>query len=126
MKLTESKLRSIIREELSRLSEVEGGLPHIVQRLRRFFESNGKVVGDLTFEYEGYRFGLDPQMPMALHISVDKHPGVPSDKPLASATIEEGGQVEISTPGGRDFDFDRFQFRTPQQLVLKMLENAKN
>ena len=63
MKLTESKLRSIIQEELSRLVEDDRESERIYSEIQDYLERNGKRVSD-GYETAGIRVGLQGREPI--------------------------------------------------------------
>jgi hypothetical protein len=121
MKLTESRLRKIIREEMEAL----GGEKYL-QEFQQYLSSVGRQRNPYEFEYRGYIIGLDP-MDFALHVSVRQEGAAPSYEPSVSATVEDGG-VEYTIRGGAPTRRPQMQsemYRSPDQVISKMTEMAK-
>ena len=121
MKLTESKLRKIIREEMEAL----GGEKYL-QEFQQYLSSVGRQRNPYEFEYRGYIIGLDP-MDFALHVSVRQEGAAPSYEPSVSATIEDGGveyMIRGDAPTGRP-QMQSGMYRSPDQVINKMIKTAK-
>lgn len=120
MKLTESKLRQIIREEMEAL----GGEKYL-QEFQQYLSSVGRQKNPYEFEYQGYVIGLDP-MDFALHVNVRQEGIAPSYEPAVSATIEDDA-VRYKSPSGRMNrpKISNEMYRSPNQVISRMIEIAK-
>lgn len=133
MKLTESQLRNIIREELSRLSEaggrsamgqpaVEGSMPKRVQEIHRYLANNGLSTGPETYEYKGLYFHIDPMGGMAAFINVFRDRN--DSESVVSAKIE-GDQVTFQESRGMmSPKRDKVRYTGPKQVVDALVERA--
>lgn len=116
MKLTESKLRQIIREEMQ---EFGGEMYH--NQFRNYLSSVGKSTRS-GFEYKGYFFILDP-MSYALNVNMirDRH----SDRqPVATARIEDDGVRFKKRIGGGRPNIENAVYRSPNQVIDRLMKMA--
>lgn len=121
MKLTESRLRSIIREEMQQ----EFGGEMYLQKFQQYLSAAARQNNPYEFEYGNYVIGLDP-MDFALHVSVRQKGAAPSYEPSVSATVQDGA-VEYTVRGGAPTGRPNMQsepYYSPEQVIDKMIEAA--
>lgn len=122
MKLTETKLRSIIREEMQNL-----GAEKYLQEFQQYLSSVGREKNPYEFEVRGYVIGLDP-MDFALHVNINQEGAAPSYEPAVSATIEDDA-VQYTVRGGAPTGRPNMQsemYRSPEQVIKKMIAATEN
>lgn len=118
MKLTESRLRKIIREEMEAL----GGEKYL-QEFQQYLSSSARQNNPYEFEYGRYVIGLDP-MDFALHVSIRQEGAAPSYEPSVSATIEDGGVRYTMKDGTGRPKVENEMYRSPEQVIDKMVKAA--
>jgi hypothetical protein len=124
MKLTESKLRNIIQEELKRLSEQDLGGNKYLAQFQQYLSMVGRELGrgGLEFEYKGHHIVLDPaDFFLSVSMFRDKY----DEQPLVSAIIEDDA-VRYKTPSATVSrpDTSSEMYRSPDQVTSRMIEMA--
>lgn len=113
MKLTESRLRSIIREEMQDLY----GAERYIKQFQRHFSELGSGSGR-EFMMDGYTFVIQPFD--NLGIEVNMYQGKPSGRPAAMATVKDEAVEYYNQMGGS----------TPQNHIYRhpgpVVKNLKN
>jgi hypothetical protein len=115
MKLTESKLRSIIREELS---DMDFGGEKYLNEFQQYLSSVGRQKSDTEFEYKGYTINLDHGgFFLAVNIRRDR-----TDKrPAATARIEDDA-VRYKKEGKGRPEISNSMYRSPNQVISKLMK----
>lgn len=125
MKLTETKLRNIIREELKRLEEEQAFQNDVANNFHRFLTNVGRQDGSTPggYRYEDLYFHVDPMGGFATFVNVFRDRN--DSESVASAKIE-GDKVQLSDKDMPRGASDRVKYRGPKQTVKALVARAKN
>lgn len=131
MKLTETQLRSIVREELQRLSEAQVEplsdnpvMSEAGEEVQQFLYNNGMRISYEMFEYQGLYFHIDPMDRETVFINVFRDRN--DSESVVSATIERDTlkiQEPSTMPGGFP-KTDKVRYTGPRQVVEALVERA--
>ena len=116
MKLTESKLRSIIREEMQDLY----GAERYIKQFQRYFSEVGSGSGR-EFMLNGYTFVIQPMDSLGIEVSMYKDGS--GGRPVASATIKDEAVEYYNQMGGSAPQSDIY--RHPGPVVKNLQSMAK-
>jgi hypothetical protein len=120
MKLTESRLRKIIREEMEAFGE-DGSV--YLYDFQEYLSSSARKKNPYEFEYGRYTIGLDP-MGAALHVNIKVEGSAPSYEPSVSATIENDTvRYTMKNKTGRP-QTQKEPYQYPEQVIDKMVKAA--
>jgi hypothetical protein len=110
MKLTESKLRRIIQEELSKLSEDPREAERIYNEITDYLERHGRSVSD-GWEIEGIRVGLQGREPIRVKWG---HTGE-TGRWIGGLEIGPNGEIAHTGVGGAG-TYERY-YEDPEQII---------